>query len=243
MNVKKIYLDEVDSTNNWLRKYVPAAGEDITVVWTQHQTAGRGMGTNTWESEPGKNLTFSILAHPVMVPLNRQFLLSMADAVAIKDALDKHTGGIELKWPNDIYYHDRKLGGTLIETTLRGGHITDCIFGTGINVNQTVFTSDAPNPVSLKQITGKDADAEQLLNEITDSFKNYYELISEGDYTDIAALYHNALYRRHGYYKYQDRDGYFEASIVEVTDSGHLVLHDREGVIREYDLKEIKFIL
>lgn len=95
MNVKKIYLDEVDSTNNWLRKYVPAAGEDITVVWTQHQTAGRGMGTNTWESEPGKNLTFSILAHPVMVPLNRQFLLSMADAVAIKDALDKHTGGIE----------------------------------------------------------------------------------------------------------------------------------------------------
>ena len=99
-SVNIIRLEETDSTNNYLRSYQPADAEKITVVTAEFQTAGRGQGSNTWESQKGKNLTFSILVHPVMVPLQRQFLLSMTGGIALKMALAKYTDGITLKWPN-----------------------------------------------------------------------------------------------------------------------------------------------
>lgn len=242
-SVNIIRLEEVGSTNNYLRSYKPAAGEKITVVTADYQTAGRGQGTNKWESERGKNLTFSILIHPVMVPLQSQFLLSMMGGIALKMALAKYTDGITLKWPNDVYWNDRKLSGTLIETTISGGHITNCIFGVGLNVNQQTFTSDAPNPVSLTQILGHDVDREELLQEIVKAFKYCYSLIENGDYTDVAALYHDTLYRKHGFHTYHDKDGEFEAAIVEVEDNGHLILRDHEGAIREYAFREVEFII
>ncbi|MGI6222748.1 MAG: biotin--[acetyl-CoA-carboxylase] ligase [Prevotella sp.] len=240
-SVRIVRLDEVDSTNNYLRSYHPGEGEKMTVAVADYQTAGRGQGTNTWESERGKNLTFSILLHPVMVPLQRQFLLSMMGGIALKMALANYTDGITLKWPNDVYWNDRKLSGTLIETTVLGGHINNCIFGIGLNVNQAEFHSDAPNPVSLLQILGHEVDREQLLQEIIKSFQYCYSLIENGDYTDVAALYHDSLYRQHGFHSYRDKDGVFEAAIVEVEDNGHLILRDREGAIREYEFKEIAF--
>lgn len=243
MNKKIIRLDETDSTNNFLRSYHPAEGEEMTVVTAEHQTAGRGQGHNSWESEAGKNLTFSILIHPVMVPVASQFLLSMCGAVALKDALDKYASDIALKWPNDIYRKDRKLSGTLIENTLGGGHIRDCVYGVGINVNQTVFRSDAPNPVSLAQIAGHELDRGQLLDEIISSFENTYKLIADGDYIDLAAMYHDSLYRKHGFHKYRDADGEFSAAIVEVQDDGHLILRDKEGRISEYAFKEVEFVI
>lgn len=242
-SVNIIRLEETDSTNNYLRSYQPADAEKITVVTAEFQTAGRGQGSNTWESQKGKNLTFSILVHPVMVPLQRQFLLSMTGGIALKMALAKYTDGITLKWPNDVYWNDRKLSGTLIETTLSGGHITNCIFGIGLNVNQSVFTSSAPNPVSLAQILGHEVDREELLQEIIKAFKYSYSLIENGNYTDIAALYHNTLYRSRGFHAYRDRNGEFEAAIVEVEDNGHLILRDHEGIIKEYAFKEVEFII
>ena len=152
-SVNIIRLEEVGSTNNYLRSYKPAAGEKITVVTADYQTAGRGQGTNKWESERGKNLTFSILIHPVMVPLQSQFLLSMMGGIALKMALTKYTDGITLKWPNDVYWNDRKLSGTLIETTISCGHITNCIFGVGLNVNQTDFPAEiAARATSLRLV-------------------------------------------------------------------------------------------
>jgi BirA family biotin operon repressor/biotin-[acetyl-CoA-carboxylase] ligase len=238
-----IHLKETDSTNRLLRDHADDGSTDIVVATADYQTAGRGQGTNTWESEAGKNLLFSIKVRPEKVPIRMQFMLSMTEALAVKEALDSYTEGITLKWPNDVYWHDRKISGTLIETTLAHQHISSCIFGTGINVNQTTFVSDAPNPVSLAQILGHEVAVDEVLQRVLTAFEKYYELLDEGDYGDISALYHLALYRRKGYHQYRDADGSFEGAIVEVEDDGHLILHDRQGVMRSYLFKEVEFVL
>lgn len=240
-----IWLDETDSTNNYLKNYIPASDEKICVVVADYQEAGRGQGDNTWESERGQNLLFSIVVHPLMVPVHSQFLLSMAEGLALKEALDKYTEAITLKWPNDVYWKDKKIGGTLIENTLGGGHIKNCIFGTGIDVNQTEFKSSAPNPISLKSILGRDVDRKKLMDEIIESFTKYYAMIENGQYGEISAMYHLALYRKHGFFNYRDvKTGeVFEAAIIEVADDGTLVLRDRQGIISEYRFKEIETVL
>ena len=134
-----------------------------------------------------------------------------------------------------------KLSGTLIETKLSCGRIKDCVFGVGLNVNQTEFKSDAPNPVSLKQILGKEVNREELLQHIIEAFERNYELIRSANYGTIAAMYHDALYRSKGFYTYEDANGVFEGAIVEVEDDGHLILRDKEGSIRSYEFKEIKY--
>ena len=236
-----IHLSSVDSTHSYLMAYKPREGETMTVVYADEQTAGRGQGSNHWESEPGKNLTFSVLVHPTMVPVMRQFLLSEAGALALWDVLGQYLGAddVKMKWPNDIYWKDKKISGTLIETRLGGGHVKDCVYGTGVDVNQEKFVSDAPNPVSMKQILGHDVDLKELLNKIIDSFKKYYAAIENGEYAAISELYHSGIYRAHGFHRYKDKDGEFEAAIVEVEDSGNLILRDREGCIRSYAFKEV----
>lgn len=242
-SLRVIRLDEVDSTNTYLSQYHPAKEEQMVVAVAEHQTAGRGQGSNSWESEAGKNLTFSVLTRPTWVPVARQFLLSEAGALALKDVLDTYTDGISLKWPNDIYWHDRKLSGTLIELNVSQRGISRCVFGVGLNVNQQTFTSDAPNPVSLAQILGHEVDREKLLEQLIASFRRYSELTLNGAYMDIAAMYHEALYRRGDYYTFRDDVGEFEGRIFEVEDDGHLLLHDRQGVIRRYAFKEVEFVI
>ncbi|MBO1363579.1 biotin--[acetyl-CoA-carboxylase] ligase [Prevotella sp. A2931] len=238
-----VRLTETDSTNSYLRQHAPQTEEWMTVVTAEYQTAGRGQGTHTWESKPGENLLFSVLTHPVMVPVRSQFLLSEAGALALKEVLDTYTDGITLKWPNDIYWNDRKLSGTLIETSIGSGHIKNCIFGIGLNVNQRTFENDAPNPVSLAQILGHDIDRELLFKQIVAVFEKYYRMLESGQYNVISTLYHEALYRRKGFHPYEDSDGRFEAAIVEVGDDGLLVLRDKDGKFREYEFREVKFIL
>ena len=238
-----IELNEVDSTNLYLRHFHPVGEQKMTVVIANHQTAGRGCGTNTWESESGKNLLLSILVHPIMVPVAKQFLLSMAGALAIKEVLDEYTEHITLKWPNDVYWKDKKICGTLIETTLGGGRMKDCIYGIGLNVNQQTFLSDAPNPVSLCQIIGKEVDLKTLLHQLLDSFCKYYQMIEMGQYDSISGLYHVALYRAHGFFHFRDADGEFDGSIIEVEDTGRLIMRDKAGLIREYAFKEVEFII
>lgn len=242
MKTKIIRIDEVDSTNRFLRTYQPEGDEDMVVAVANYQTAGKGQGSHVWEGEKGKNLLFSILVYPNWAPVVRQFLLSMAGALAIKDALDTYTDGITLKWPNDVYWNDKKISGTLIETSVDSRGIKKCIFGIGLNINQKVFLSDAPNPVSLCQIVGHEVDREEVLQKIVDAFEKYYELLRRADYMDVAGLYHLALYRRKGYHWYEDKEGKFEGAFVEVEDDGHLILHDKQGVIRSYTFGEIQFV-
>lgn len=241
--IRLIRLDETDSTNNFLRTQSLDGDADMVVATAEHQTAGRGQGTNTWESEPASNLLFSVLTSPQGVDITQQFVLSMAEALAVKAALDRYTGGIKLKWPNDIYWNDRKICGTLIETSVSGRTINRCIFGTGININQRTFTSDAPNPVSLAQITGHDADRDEILGHFLEAFVRLHAMATNGEGDTISQLYHDALYRRTGFHAYRDKDGTFMAETTRVDQDGRLHLTDDSRRQRDYTFKEIQFII
>ena len=241
MEEKIIRLKEIDSTNRFLRELKDEQEDEMVVAVADFQTAGKGQGSHTWESEAGKNLLFSIKVHPRWVPVRQQFLLSMAGAIAIKEALETYVDGITLKWPNDVYWNDKKISGTLIETSIDSKGIKTCIFGIGINVNQEAFHSDAPNPVSLRQILGHEVDRDELLQKVIDGFIRYYELLRRADYMDVSGIYHLSLYRRKGFHRYEDADGDFVGAFVEVEDDGHLILHDKQGVIRSYSFGEVKF--
>ena len=245
MEWKIIHIDETDSTNQWLKEHGDGSPDSFVVV-ADYQTAGRGCGTNTWESERGKNLLFSILIHPTQVgldavssekqlPASEQFHISMAVSLAICEALGQFIGDLSIKWPNDIYWRNGKICGILIENTLKGNAIKDSIIGVGLNVNQQTFHSNAPNPVSLWQISGQETDREQLLKDILRCLEHYL-------YQDIKAQYCSLLYRRQGFHPYADKDGAFMAEIVNVEDDGHLLLRDDSGYDRRYAFKEVQFI-
>ena len=160
-----IRLEETTSTNSYLRQLLfKESLPEGSVVVAQTQTAGRGQIGNVWESETGKNLTFSIVLYPDCIPANRQFLISQITSLSVKETLEAYTNDVAVKWPNDIYWKDKKICGMLIENDLSGHNMYCSIIGIGINVNQAVFFSDAPNPVSLCQIIGKEIDKEELLD-------------------------------------------------------------------------------
>lgn len=235
MEWKITHIDETDSTNRWLREHLTGGQTPCEVVWADYQTAGRGQGTNRWESERGKNLTFSILLHPVDLPANRQFLLSMQVSLAICEALSEHIGDLSIKWPNDIYWRNAKIAGILIENSLQGSVIRDSIVGVGLNVNQRQFMSDAPNPISLWQICEHETDREQLLKDILAALDR---LLGQ----EVRERYLAMLYRRKGFHPYVDKNGAFMAELEDVEDDGHLLLCDDSGGRRRYAFKEVTFI-
>ena len=169
-----IRLDTCSSTNSELAAIADSMPAG-TVVSCREQSAGRGQRGNSWEAEPGRNLTFSILLRPQLIDASRQFELSMIVSLAIVRSLDSilaQSGCKErctVKWPNDIYIGDRKVCGILIENALSGLSIDRSIAGIGINVNQLVFRSDAPNPVSLIHLTGIEISVGEMLETVAES--------------------------------------------------------------------------
>lgn len=236
-----ISLDEVDSTNNFLCSYQGEEGKRMTVARAEYQTAGRGQGVNTWESQTGKNLTFSAKICPLHLPASRQFVLLQAGALAVRDVLAAFVDGITIKWPNDIYWHDKKLSGTLSQCSIHGMEIGYCILGIGVNVNQLDFVSDAPNPVSLANILEHEVDREEVFNMIIKRLETYFAKIDERLYDQISDFYKHSLYRREGFWPYKDSQGEFEAAWQDVLDNGHLVLQRHDGTLSEYEFKEVKF--
>ncbi len=178
-----------------------------------------------------------------MVPIAQQFVLSMAGALALKEALCHYAEGFSLKWPNDVYWQDRKISGTLIETSVSGHTLSRCIFGSGVNINQQHFHSDAPNPVSLFHIIGHEISTEEVLHAVLQAFAKYYNKVASGRYLEIEQLYHASLYRREGWHEYRDPDGNFIASINRVGLDGKLHLTLQDGSSRSYAFKEVEFVL
>ncbi|MDD4967913.1 MAG: biotin--[acetyl-CoA-carboxylase] ligase [Paludibacter sp.] len=213
---------------------------DGFVVYTDFQTAGKGQPGNTWESAKGKNLLFSVALHPLQIPLDELYLLSELVSVAIKKALDDYTTGITVKWPNDIYWNNKKLGGILIENSLQGSRIKTVVIGIGLNVNQVKFESNAPNPVSLLQITGKRHNRKQLLLQIC---RNIMDLYAGFEPDKIRTTYAESLYRKEGFYTYQAGTDLFLAKIIEVLPDGQLILEKENGETSGFYFKEVQFIL
>lgn len=205
--------------------------EEELFLYAGYQTAGRGQTGNGWESEPDKNLICSIL-----LPNKNLYFLNIAVSVAIIRLIGEP---FTIKWPNDIYYRDKKLAGILLENAIVGSIVKYSIAGVGLNVNQTKFTSDAPNPVSLKQITGKTYDIDQLMKDL---FEEVKAVLNEPE-ERIWSKYKDHLYRRGGWYAYEDQNGRFEARIIDVLPTGEIVLKDKQGNERIYHFKQIRYVL
>jgi BirA family biotin operon repressor/biotin-[acetyl-CoA-carboxylase] ligase len=245
LDIKSVrIIDYATSTNDFLKALTKEQmQEEGFAVYTPNQTAGRGQRGNMWESEAGKNIALSMVFYPDFLPVSRSFLLSETVALGVKDALE--TAGIrptEIKFPNDIYYDNRKAGGILIENEITGGVIASSIAGIGLNVNQDVFLSDAPNPVSMKQILGRDMNISLLLQDIISSIRQRYSLLKTGDTEVITRDYHDAAYRKSGFFQYRDANGCFTAEIVRISDDGLLHLRTDRGQERAYAFKEVSFI-
>lgn len=239
-----IHIPETDSTNNYLSKLsdketVP----EFTVVQSDFQTAGKGQRGNSWETEKGKNLLFSVILYPTFLEARRQFILSQIVSLSIKEELDRWTEDISIKWPNDIYWKEKKICGILIENDLMGRNISRSIAGIGININQEEFHSPAPNPVSLYQITGKQYDIFEVLKNIMLRIQSYYCQLKKNDTLSIVAHYEKSLFRKEGMHRYKDTNGEFLARIVCVEPEGRLILEDEMQAKRRYMFKEVEYLL
>lgn len=238
-----LYLEEVHSTNSFLRERLQQEEfGDLYTVYTGFQNMGRGQRGNLWESERGKNLTFSTLIFPKGLDAAKQFILSQAVSLSIKEVLDRECEGICIKWPNDIYWKEKKIAGILIENDVMDGCVFRSIVGVGLNLNQEFFRSDAPNPVSLRQITGREYLIKEVLRDLLNSLQ-YYLALSVENPLSVQFQYRDALFRKRGTHLFEDAEGTFEAEIADVEPSGLLVLKTTGGSIRKYAFKEVSYIL
>ncbi len=239
-----IRLKETDSTNKYINNLLDTKNVDeLTTVTAEFQTAGRGQRGNTWSSKAGENLLFSTVLRPTFIKAKEQFIISQAVSVAIIEVLSIYADGFSIKWPNDIYWHDKKIAGILIENILTDDSIARCIIGVGMNVNQQSFNQDIPNPISLRLITNKQEDKWRLLDSVIERLRHYYNSVKEGNTEEIASKYFQYLFRKSGFYKYQDASGVFEAEISEIDNDGKLTLRDRQGNSKSYLFKEVEYIL
>ena len=240
--IRHIHLSEVTSTNTYAREL--DLGEELLLVTADHQSAGRGQRGNTWESAPGQNLLFTLALRPHGLAASRQFLLCEYISVVLCQVLSRYTSGIHIKWPNDIYYHDYKLCGILIEHDLEGQHLSRTLIGIGLNVNQMEFVSDAPNPISLRQILGHEVDRTELLDAICHAFVHPTESNAATlDATALHAHYTTLLYRLGTPATYRDAQGTFTATLHHVEPDGRLILLDEQGARHSYLFKEVSYVI
>jgi BirA family biotin operon repressor/biotin-[acetyl-CoA-carboxylase] ligase len=250
-----MYIKQTHSTSTLLREQYSDNLPHLYTIRTDFQTAGRGQAGNGWESEAGKNLLFSTLLRYEGIRAADQWRLSMLVAVACWEALAKHLSPtlLTIKWPNDIYYGDKKLVGILIENSLSGSWVDHTIAGIGVNVNQTEWLSNAPNPISMKQITGQDYPVEQLLCDWISAMQSWETRTTE----EIKEAYMQHLYRRQGWHLYVEREvsvmptaiatdtpeGAFMAELIGITPQGELQLRTENKEEKTYHFKQIRFVV
>ena len=237
-------LNEVDSTNNYLKELLSNSKPvpEGTVIMAESQYAGRGQQQNKWHSEDGKNLTFSLLLKPAFLALPQQYELTRAISLGVVTALQQATGkNIQIKWPNDIYYGDRKLGGILIENMVQGTQIKNAIIGIGLNINQDSFPDWVPNPTSVKQILHADYDLKLLLSQICSYIEAWYLKLKAGKLAEIQQQYLANLYWLNQEHDFKADEIIFKGTIIGVRDNGLLVLSTQNGE-RAFNLKQIQFL-
>ena len=242
--LKYVHLEQTDSTNAYLQRQQSGCDIRNWVVSADGQTAGKGMGSNTWESEVGKNLTFSLALGVDFLPAGRQFLLSEAVALGLVQALDALLPSEKLliKWPNDIYYENRKLAGILINSTIKANMMDVSIIGIGLNVNQMQFQNWPTHPISLKQITGKTYDLHPLLEQIAVHISNKVEQLKYNPAL-IELEYLQRLFRYRTWAEYEIGGKVLQLYMKGIDEFGRLLLINKENQMLCFDIKEIKFLL
>lgn len=239
-------LESVDSTNNYAKANA-ASLPSPTMVVAREQTAGRGQRGNSWESEPGANLTFSVFVRLPGFPARRQFAVSEAVALAVADTLGVFGVQAKVKWPNDIYVGDRKICGILIEHALMGAELMHTVIGAGINVNQKRFLSPAPNPVSMRQLLGKETPVVAVREKVAARLEAaFLRLGDEEGRLGVHREFLRRLWRGDGNaYPFRDASTgeVFKAVIAGIDPDGPLRLRLADGEEREYLFKQVEFLL
>jgi BirA family biotin operon repressor/biotin-[acetyl-CoA-carboxylase] ligase len=236
-----IELQTVDSTNNYALEQVHAGlAVHGMAIFAHDQSAGKGQRGRKWASRPGENIALSLVLQPSL-PAGQQFQLSATVALALQRFFQDFTGGNpSIKWPNDLYWEDRKAGGILIENIIRSpGHWAWAIVGIGVNINQEAFSPDLPNPVSLLQITGRKHDPAGLARQICQYVDQAYRQLLDGKFTLVYDEYVSRLYRLHQYQKFARGNRVFEAEVRGVTPAGKLVLY--HGIEEEIEFGDIEW--
>lgn len=235
------HINNTTSTND------EARGEHyrhMDVIWSEHQTSGRGQRGHTWHSVDGQNLTFSVVLHPEFLPIVEQFLLSEVVALALVDAMAEYGIECRIKWTNDIYAEDSKLVGVLIEHSLSGDKLSRTIVGIGVNVNQREFPIDLPNPTSMALRCGRELEREEVLQCFIEKLQGWYDVLKSGDKQRVEQTYVSRMYHLGEEHSYMLPSGeIIRARIRGVKPSGELRLEHADGTVSEYAFKEIEFVL
>lgn len=237
-----IELQQVESTNNYATGMVHAGmAQHGTTVFAHHQTKGKGQRNKQWLGEENKNIALSIILQPAELVLSQSFLLSMATAIGVYQFFCKYAGDdTRIKWPNDIYWRDRKAAGILIENIVQGSEWKAAIVGIGININQTEFENLPTNPVSLKQITGKDYDTVLMAKELCQHLSESYSVLNKLPSHTIDT-YKNHLYKLNKSVRLKKGSRVFDATIKDVTQMGELVVS--HAIEERFSVGEVEWVI
>ena len=247
-----MFVEKTDSTNTLLKELI-AKGEwpeGERYLRTDYQTAGRGQSGNGWESEPHKNLLCSIPFFHHTADIRQPFYLNVLVAVAVQQLLGEP---FTIKWPNDIYYKDKKIAGILIENVILGNEIKYSIAGIGLNINQTRWFSDAPNPTSLKRVTAREWNIDKIMNVLLRELDAVMAMPEQ----EVWKYYKAHLFRSEGWWPFVEREvttaptmnassqtqGIFWSKINDVMPTGEIVLEDQQGKVHTYHFKQIRYVV
>lgn len=243
-----IILDEVGSTNSYLMDMLSSDQDlpQLFAVMARSQTSGRGQRGNSWFANPSSELTCSILLRDGSLSPSEQYAVCELAAYGLLKTIarylpEEQKRKLSIKWPNDIYFEDKKIAGILIEHSITGSVIDYSVLGIGLNLNETNFPPELPNPISLKQITGEDYNPEEVLRRLIKRFGFMLEEFLVGNYAEVHRNYMRRLYRRKGLHRYTDHEGSFLASIKNVLPSGQIILEREDGTVSTYAFKEVQF--
>ncbi len=238
-----INIESTASTNNYAIGQVrDNEVKEGTVFLAYEQTAGKGQMHNYWESEPGMNLTFSIIIKPYFLEIRQQFMLSKVICLGIEEYLSTIVEDVKIKWPNDIYVGGKKICGILIENSIMNGNILQSVVGIGLNVNQYKFVSDAPNPISLKILKNREYKTDHVLKDLLHSIDYYYQKLKSGNAHDINVAFAQKLYQLNELKWYKDEKHTYQGEILGVNEIGQLLIQELGGEIHTYHFKEVTYL-
>jgi BirA family biotin operon repressor/biotin-[acetyl-CoA-carboxylase] ligase len=243
--MKIIKLNAIDSTNSFLKGLIQESTlENYTVVVTKQQTKGRGQQESKWLSEPHKNLTFSLFLRFSNFKITQKKYLNFAISLAVFVILsEKKTPKLSIKWPNDILSANKKICGLLIENSIKGNKIQSAVIGIGVNVNQEKFPNVLKNVTSLKIETHKNHDLEVLLKLCVDKIKEKVTLLSACKFKELEESYLKVLYKKEIPSMFKKKDGtLFMGKITGISKEGNLLIELEDESVKEFGLKEVRFI-
>ncbi len=242
----RIFLTTVDSTNSYAMQLLKnVKPEEGTVVYAKAQTQGRGQRSKVWESEPGLNITMSVILYPSFLELKNQRYLYQIAALACHDTiatiLDKGQFDIKIKWPNDILVNSRKVCGILIENNIMDAKIHSAVIGIGLNVNQKIFTQQT-NAGSLSLFCEQDLDTSVILKNLCAELDKFYCLLREENPEVLDARYQNLLFGRNEWRAFLFQGKQTQLKVIGTCSSGLLLVEGRDGKTKEVDAQELTWI-